>query len=714
MPKANPYIHNESSLFAQITSLKGVTSRIVKPLHALGIHTIENLLFHIPYRYDDFSNRKHINKLIPGDIATIRGTIEQTNNNYTWKKHIYLSEAAVSDSTGSIRAVWFNQPYLARAMRPGRQINISGKIILDKKGLVMQNPAYEFATGDDETLHTGRIVPVYSGTLGITSRWLRFLIKNALPYAASVKDPLPKNILERQKLLPLSEALRIAHFPDTTEEAGKAKRRLAFDELFFIQLAALSSRNKIKKERARRIPLDLGSVKQFVSALPFRLTNAQRKAAWEIVKDMENPSPMNRLLEGDVGSGKTVVAALAALNTAKNGWQTAAMAPTEVLALQHFSVFGKLFSLFSLDVGLLTSVHALVHDGELNISRKMKKQEFLKLISDGKLPLVIGTHALLSERVAFKNLAFVIVDEQHRFGVKQRATLAQPNAERPVPHLLSMTATPIPRTLALTVYGDLDISLLDEMPKNRKKIITRIVSPAERHAAYAFIRKQVQEGRQAFVICPRIEVSGSDAGRTGTLALEVKTVKEEYKKLSGNIFQDLNIAMLHGKMKAKEKEEVMRKFKNKEADILVSTSVVEVGVDVPNASVMMIEGAEQFGLAQLHQFRGRVGRAEHQSYCLLFETGEDADTNRRLKALVESNNGFELAEKDLKFRGPGNFWGTRQWGLPDLAMASLSDVALVKASREEAARVLEEDPSLIKHPSLLHALQTFGKKIHFE
>lgn len=703
-----------------ITHLKGVSATIVKPLGALGIRTIHDLLLHIPFRYDDFSKKKRIVDLTPNETATIRGNIERAEHKRTWKKHTELTEATVSDNTGSIRAVWFNQPFLARTMRPSRTVSLSGKVVADKNGLILQNPAYEFPSTQDDTTHTGRLVPVYSETAGITSRWLRYLIKNALRFTGTVLDPIPKDVITRQGLLGLDAALRLAHFPSTEHEAREAKHRLAFDELFLIQCAALRARNELKKESAPPLPLDLASVKNFVSALPFQLTTAQRKAAWEIVKDMEKPSPMNRLLEGDVGSGKTVVAAIAALNTAKNGWQTAAMAPTEVLALQHFSVFGKLFELFSLDVGLLTSDHVLVHDGELKISRKMNRKEFLKLIADGKVPLVVGTHALLSDQVAFKRLGLVILDEQHRFGVRQRASLVQQGTSRLTPHLLSMTATPIPRTLALTLYGDLDISLLNEMPKERKKIITEIISPAGRRGAYVFIKKQIKEGRQAFVICPRIEIAG-DSSRAPTktqfrnwLSLEVKTVKEEYKKLSEEIFPDLKIAMLHGRMKAKEKEEVMRKFKQKEADILVSTSVVEVGVDVPNATVMMIEGAERFGLAQLHQFRGRVGRAEHQSYCLLFETSGDAQTNRRLKALVESHNGFELAEKDLKLRGPGDFWGTRQWGLPDLVMASLSDAALVKSSREEAARVLEEDPSLEKHPLLRDALHVRAQKIHFE
>ncbi|MBI1754994.1 DEAD/DEAH box helicase, partial [Candidatus Azambacteria bacterium] len=460
--------------------------------------------------------------------------------------------------------------------------------------------------------------------------------------------------------------------------------------------------------------------------------------------DMQKPFPMNRLLQGEVGSGKTVVAAIAALNAARNGWQIALMAPTEVLALQHFSVFAQFFALFGCDVGLLTGAQAIVHDGELRADRKMKKQDVIQMIAQGALPVVVGTHALISKNCVFRKLGLVVLDEQHRFGVKQRAALVKTSRVGAAPHLLSMTATPIPRTLALTLYGDLDISLLDEIPKERKKVITKIVLPAHRQAAYAFIRKQAKEGRQIFVICPRIEVGSelSPATVRQFLSAEVKTVKEEYRKLSAEMFPDLRVVMLHGKMKAKEKEETMKKFKNGGADILVSTSVVEVGIDVPNATVMMVEGAELFGLAQLHQFRGRVGRGEHQSYCLLFSgnprtqkaeqssyddnprtqraeqssyDGSAApEENRRLKALLESHSGFALAEKDLALRGPGDFLGTRQWGLPDLAMASLADAALVKETRDEALRIMKEDPSLEGHPLLKRYLRERAAKVHPE
>ncbi|MEK7520069.1 MAG: ATP-dependent DNA helicase RecG, partial [Patescibacteria group bacterium] len=466
---------------------------------------------------------------------------------------------------------------------------------------------------------------------------------------------------------------------------------------------------------------DIETIKSFLTTLPFSLTPSQKRSAWEIMQNMAKPSPMNRLLEGDVGSGKTVVAAIAALHAATHGFQTALMAPTEVLAQQHFATFMQLFANTRATVGLLTAHDAKIFDAELKTAYTVKKKEFHNFLKDGKLSVVVGTHALIASGVAFKNMGLVILDEQHRFGVSQRAALAAQNGAKLTPHFLSMTATPIPRTLSLTIYGDLDVSLLNEMPKNRKKIITRLVLPHERNTAYDFIRREVRAGRQVFVICPRIEPSQRPEDEQKTAASfvrnrwnDTKAVKEEYEKLHKTIFPDLRVAMLHGKLKAKEKEQVMREFKEGTTNILVSTSVVEVGVDVPNATVMMIEGAERFGLAQLHQFRGRVGRAHHQSYCLLFSEHDIPSENRRLKALAECDNGFELAEKDLAIRGPGDFFGGRQSGFPDLTMASLTDLPLIKVAREEAARLLAKDPILSAHHKIKQRVADFRARVHLE
>ena len=704
-----------NNLDIPIEKLKGVSVKIAAPLKRLGISTARDLLWHIPTRYNDFSQITTISELRPNAIATIRGHVESIENERAWRSGMTITTAYVSDGTGRVPAVWFNQPFLIRNVRAGRDIYLSGKIVYENGQLYLQNPAYEAADQKNDTIHTGRLVPVYKETRGITSRWLRYLTHNALPLAERVGDPIPHEIINRQKLAPLGSALKTTHFPKTLAEAREAKRRLAFDELFLIQLALLKSREEIKTIPAPKIKIGVEAIKKFVSLLPFSLTDAQRKAAWEILKDTEKGAPMNRLLEGDVGSGKTAVAAIAALNAALSGWQTAVMSPTEVLAHQHFATFSKLLAHENIAVVLLTGKTATAFDAELQSEYHPKKSDALKMISDGRATVIIGTHSLIQEKIAFRDLGLVVLDEQHRFGVNQRAALTQKAAL--VPHLLSMTATPIPRTLALTVYGDLDISILNEMPAQRKKVITKIIAPENRNDAYQFIREEIQKGRQAFVICPRIEPpaqDNEDISRAKLNQLEVKSVKEEYEKLSRHIFPDLRIAMLHGKIKSREKEKIMRDFKEKRSDVLVSTSVIEVGIDIPNATVMMIEGAECFGLAQLHQFRGRVGRSEHQSYCLLFSETNSEETNLRLTALSKCDNGFELAEKDLAFRGPGDFFGAKQSGLPDLAMASLADAELIKSAREEARKLIAQDPALECHQPLRDRLQQLTAKIHLE
>lgn len=694
-----------------VSKLPRVNENCAKRLNRLGIKTVKDLLFYFPSRYDDFTNVKKIADLEAGEIATVRGKISAIKNIRTWKKKMNITEAVVSDESGSIRAIWFNQPYLADTLKPGDLINLSGKIVVQKSELYFSHPVCEIARGGKETNHTGRLVPVYSETEGLTSRRLRFIIKPLLGLAETVPEYLPAEMKTRKNLPDLAEALREIHFPENAASAERAKNRFAFEELFFLQLRALAAKQKLKKERAPEIPADIAALKKFVAALPFKLTDAQRKAAWEIITDLAKSSPMNRLLNGDVGSGKTVVAALAAFSCGVNGRQTAFMAPTEILANQHFEEISKLYGkIGGIKIGLLTAKTAKLGEKEI------KKSELLEKTENGEIGIVIGTHSLIQKNVKFKNLALVVVDEQHRFGVSQRAALLSGKTAG-VPHFLSMTATPIPRTLALTVFGDLDISVLDELPKGRRKTITKVVSPEERAAAYDFIKSEIKKGRQAFVICPRIEINkegGEKASAKKLLWAEVKAVKDEHKKLSEKIFPDLKIGMLHGKLKTEEKEKTLKDFKNKKTDVLVATSVVEVGIDVPNATVMMIENADRFGLAQLHQFRGRVGRREHQSYCLLFSDSSSGENNRRLKAMVNCDNGFELARKDLEIRGPGSLFGGRQWGIPDLAMASLSDINLVKDAREEAEQTLKNDPLLKKHSLLREKISDFAKSVHLE
>ncbi len=691
-----------------IEKIPRVGPQYQRKLKRIGIATVHDLFWHFPHRYQDFSDLTPISKAKLGETVCIQGKIIEIKISQTWKKRMFLTTALVKDETGSIQVIWFNQPYLINTLQTGNEVYLAGKISKGSKGIYLSSPAYEKLSSQksdkSKLIHTARIVPVYPETEGLSSRWLRFILKPLLANLLNeIKDPLPLDIKKENKLLDIQTAIWQIHFPESVELAQRARQRFSFEELFVLSLTILKERLKLAQEKAIIIPLNLKITQKFVNSLPFKLTNAQRKSSWQILKDLEKHRPMNRLLEGDVGSGKTVVAIMAGLNVAKAGFQTALMAPTEILANQHFQEVSNLLKNFDLRIGLLTSKKNKLKN------RKIARKKILEKIKQGEVDILIGTHALIQESVKFGKLALVILDEQHRFGVEQRAKLC--SQTELIPHLLSMTATPIPRTLALTVYGDLDLSLIDEMPKGRKKVITKIVTPNQRKQTYEFVKEQIKQGRQVFVICPRIESSNDGIVNSWT---DTKTIKQEYKKLTEQIFPELKIDMLHGRMKADEKEKIMKKFKEGKTNILVSTSVVEVGVDVPNASVMIIEGAEKFGLAQLHQFRGRVGRGEYQSYCLLFSDSSAHKTNQRLRALKSSQNGFELAEKDLKIRGPGELSGSRQWGIPDLSMASLGDLPLVEKTRNAAKDLLSQDPYLKKYPLLQKELKRFRQKIHLE
>lgn len=699
-----------------------------KKLQKLGIKTVQDLLFYFPSRYEDFSEIIPIRDVAVGQVACVQGKILAIEQSHSFKRHMEITEIIIEDETGQISALWFNQPYLAKSLKEDDYVCLAGKVSLSKDGLYLSNPSYEKIYEDstnEKLTHTGRIVPVYSETKGVTSRWLRYVIKPLLlQFHQQIPDILPEEIVKKHKFIPVSEALWQAHFPDSFEAADAAKARFAFEDLFLLQLSVLKEKAKLIKNQAPACPMDATMMKDFTSSLPFQLTDSQRQCSFQILKDLEKSVPMARLLQGDVGSGKTVVATMASLSVVKNGHQVAFLAPTEILARQHFMGIAKMLKNFKVRVAFLTSKEALIDvNGE---QKKVTKKELLLELEFGQIDILIGTHAILSKGVVFSKLALVVVDEQHRFGVSQRAALTK--NKRLVPHLLSMTATPIPRTLALTVYGDLDLSLLKEMPKDRKKIITQVVAPVDRAKAYEFIRQEVAKGRGVFVICPKIETkeevdapsSGSfipqnyNFGFDGTALQKIKSVKEEYERLSQEVFPDLRITMLHGKMKADEKQLIMQDFKKGEIDILLSTSVVEVGVDVPRATIMMIEGAERFGLSQLHQFRGRVGRSDLQSYCFLFTTEESQQNRARLKIMEKSSNGFELAEEDLKIRGPGQLYGTQQWGLPDVAMQNLSNIFLIEKTRKEAKDLLEKDPELKEYPLLKSRLRHFESRIHFE
>lgn len=699
-------------------------------LKRLGIDTVGQLLYHFPHRYEDFSNLKKISEIKSGENVSVQGKILDIKNIRTFKKRMFLTQATLEDETGKIKAIWFNRPYLTNALKKNDLVFLSGKAAPKSNKYYLSSPAYEKISDKNDPIHTARLVPVYPETEGLSSRWLRYILQPLLNQLKNrIKDPLPEEIKKKRQLLPLSRAIWQIHFPDSLALAKRSRERFCFEELFLLELRALKERMKLKKEKAINIPIDLETIQKFVKSLPFQLTSAQKKSAWQILKDMEKQMPMNRLLEGDVGSGKTIVAMMAVLNTIKNKNQAALMAPTEILAKQHYKTFNDFLRDFNVSIGFLTG-----KEYKLN-NKKIERKKLLEKIEKGEVDFLIGTNALVqgsdplktqrTPKVKFNNLALVIIDEQHRFGIEQRARLARGTNpdKKTLPHLLSMTATPIPRTMALTIYGDLDVSLIDELPKGRKKVITRIIPPEKRKEAYGFIKKEVKKGRQIFVICPRIEPSKKIQDEILTEEnfvegasdlYEIKAVKNEYEKLSKNIFPDLRISMLHGKMKTEEKEKTMKSFKKGTTDILVSTSVVEVGIDIPNASVMMIEGSERFGLSQLHQFRGRVGRGSDQSYCLLFTEIPGGIYFRRLRALLSTDNGFELAEKDLEIRGPGEIFGIRQWGIPDLAMASLKDFSLVEETRNAAKEILRKDPELKKYPLLAERLKEFRERVHLE
>jgi len=738
-------------LSAPLSEIKGIGYKFAERLKKLEIKTVKDLLWHFPFRYEDFSRISKIADLKIGETATISGVISDIKLHRTWKRKMFIVEALITDDTGSIKAVWFNQRFLLSILKRGKRVNLAGKVVEDPEGgICLSHPIYELinqrrsaysSASISETRHTGRLVPIYPETKKVTSKLLRYFIKSVLDNLEKIPEPIPKEILDKFNFPEINDALARIHFPENLKQAQIVKKRFAFEDLFLLQLANLRQRLKLAKQKAYAFKLDIDYIKSLITQLPFELTRSQKVALWEILKDLNKPQPMNRLLQGDVGSGKTIVAILAALLVVKENKQVAFMAPTEVLARQHYFTFKKFFPNLDKGVALLTSSVAKIFYGD-NLETEIKKSELAKKIAAGEIKIIIGTHALIQKDIKFKDLALVIIDEQHRFGVKQRAALIAnrklQNTDRnsdsrlaisALPHFLSMSATPIPRTLSLTIFGDLDLSIIDELPKGRKEVITKIVAPANRDKAYAFIRNQVKKGRQVFVICPRIEpqtnadetqinadISVNQRGnlRKSALLWETKAVKEEYEKLSKKVFPDLKVAMLHGKMKAKEKAKIMDDFKNGKIDILVSTSVIEVGVDVPNATIMMIEGSERFGLAQLYQFRGRVGRGEHQSFCFLFTDSSAKTTYRRLYSLLEAKNGFELAEKDLEIRGPGEFLGESQTGMPDLAMKAIQNKELVKISRQAAETILKNDPELKNYPLLQKRLEGFEKEIHLE
>jgi ATP-dependent DNA helicase RecG len=705
------------NLSTPLTSLNGVGAAIGKRLADIGLNNVQDLLLYFPFRYDDFTNATKIKDLQPDVAANIIGQIELIENRRAHSRRMNITEALINDGSETLKVIWFNQPFLTKTLRVGDTVSLAGKAE-DQGILTMVSPVYEKISASG-LIHTAGLVPIYHLTEKITEKQLRFLISQIINLSQDLPDSLPEEIRKKLDLLPLGEAIKLIHFPKKFADVEMARRRLAFDELFLMQLKSLLVKKDRDLARAEIIKFKEKETKEFVDSLPFKLTEDQRQASWSILQDLGKSRPMSRLLNGDVGSGKTLVAVIALLNIALNNKQGVLMAPTEILAQQHFNSISKMLANFPLRIALLTNNYRLLNStlsgpstaaaaasAQDDKNKKISRSEILKSIKAGEIDIIIGTHALVQEDVKFKNLALAVIDEQHRFGVEQRKALMQKSGHPSLtPHLLSMTATPIPRSLALALFGDIDVSIIKQMPHGRKPILTKIVPEEKRPAAYNFIREQIRAGRQAFVVCPLIEESD---------LFGVKSVKEEFFKLDRGVFPEIKMAALHGKLKAKEKEEIMRGFLAGDYKILVSTSVIEVGVDVPNATIMMIEGADRFGLAQLHQFRGRVGRGGEQSYCFLFPSSYDPKTSQRLENLEKITDGFALAQADLKTRGSGEIFGTAQSGFPELKIATLWDYELIKQAQEEAAALLAADPELKKNPILRQEINIFEEKIHLE
>ena len=696
------------SLDIKVATLSPVLKRRASALAEIGLVKVRDALFHFPSRHEDYRTGVALGDIEAGANVSVIAQVVKAKSRPRFGKRMSLTEAILTDGSSEIVAVWFNQPYRAKTLTPGREFRFTGKASRSRFGMQLQNPQVEPAAATPRSSNENDLLPVYPTSVGVSQQVLRLLMRHALPAITEVEDPLPEDIRARFKLLPLRDAIRLVHFPTNSEEALAARQRLGFDELLRVQLSLGRMRHLREARRAPVIAFDEQATKVFVASLPFTLTDDQRRATWAVLKDMASGHQMHRLLDGDVGSGKTIVAAVAAMNVTRSGFQSAMMAPTEILACQHFATLSRLFSRESCTIALWTNAYkrSSLHGKEIICEGKKETARLSQEISDGKVSIVIGTHALVEDTMRFASLALVVVDEQHRFGVKMRSQLCgksgMPGIE---PHLLSMTATPIPRSLALAVFGDLDLSVLKEKPKGRKDVETRLVFRKERSVAYATVREEIAAGRQAFIVCPLIDPSD---------VLGAASVTEEFELLRKNELKGIKVGMLHGKMSSAEKEKAMADFLTQKIKVLVSTSVVEVGVDVPNATVMCIEGAERFGLSQLHQFRGRIGRGEHRSYCFLLPGSFSPTVKDRLMAVVHHNDGFTLAERDLSMRGPGDVLGTAQSGFPEFRLASFADLRLIADAKDAAEAILADDPELERHDALRRELKVYAERAHIE
>lgn len=713
-----------------------------KALKRLNIFSVSDLLFHFPVRYSNISEVKRIGELVEGETATVYGKISKLKTKKSFKSNIPMGEGYVEDLTGKIKIIWFHQAYLAKMIKEGENVKITGKVTGNKSGIYLANPEFEktkdmpidmhdslFNTDQQKEDATGFSYPVYQESRGITSKWFYHAIDKILKEKSldNLVEYIPDEILKKYNLPSLSTALVWIHRPKNEADASAARKRFAFEEVFCIQLERQHDKIEYRKNKSFQINTSKEQINKFLKSFPFSPTNSQINSINTILEDMGRSYPMSRLLEGDVGSGKTLVAAASAYATImqrptdiKGKLQTfgnlgvAYMAPTEILATQHFESFIKYFNPeimgSNINIGLITGSGCRKYPSKTNPNTwtDISRTQLLKWVANGEIPILIGTHALIQKSVKFQNLALVIIDEQHRFGTKQRRELVK--KDNIYPHLLSMTATPIPRTLALTIYGDLDLSLLEEMPMGRKPIITDIIIPTKREETYKKIHTELEKGKQLYVICPRINEPDPDM----ELALNVKSAEAEAKRLKKEVFQKYEIGVLHSKMTKQKKELVMQDFKDKKLDILVATSVIEVGVNVPNATIIIIEGAERFGLAQLHQLRGRVIRSNDQAYCYVFAEAKSQKTIDRLNALKTAKNGFELAELDLTLRGAGELGGGKQWGITDLGMEAIKNIKMVTFAREEAIQMISKDPELTQYPLLKKIVKQKAGEFHFE
>lgn len=694
-----------------------------RALRKLKIRTLLDILYHFPARYERSGATATIAGISAGAEVTLYGTIRKPDVRKTWKSRRPIAEAYLEDASGRIKLMWFSQPYIAKTLADGMVVKISGRVAGKDGKIYVANPEIDRNPPKSADVHDTlfikgsrtdevQLFPVYPESEGISSLWLYHAIEKVLKSGVAERliDPLPPELLKRYNLPTLQTAIVWMHRPRKLADSSAARKRFAFEEVFTLQLLMQQRRAAAAAEHAPPIKVAQESLADFVGSFPFPLTVAQSRAIAAIARDFSSGHPMLRLLEGDVGSGKTAVAAASAYLVANAERQTAYMCPTEILAKQHFATFIAYFREHRIPIGLITGNECRKFPSRVRYeeSAKVSRTQFKKWVADGSLPIVIGTHALIQDSLPFKNLAYVIIDEQHRFGTAHRQKLAIKGAM--TPHLLSMTATPIPRTLALTIYGDLDLSLLDEMPLGRKRVITEVLGPKQREQAYARVREELKAGHQAYVICPRIDEPDPEKA----FALQAKSVKAEAARLAKDVFPDFDIAILHSKMTPGEKEATMAAFEKNEIQILVATSVVEVGVNVPNATVILIEGAERFGLAQLHQLRGRVIRSTHQSYCFALPESSGTSTRDRLKALTTAKNGFELAEYDLALRGSGKLSGGHQWGVSDIAMEALKNIKLVEAAREEARAIIATDAALRNHPALAARVAAISIDTHLE